>query len=190
MGKVKYGQENKPTNGVLTGRLVEWALWGSDEPCGTHLRIDPPRLGSWIISLPEFIKFSVPVGCPCACWVSSSGTRESPQTVEQGGENLSADKELSSRAANECRCGLGQGEEAASLVSESLVSCSFSSLPLNAGFPVFCPCSIFCSLYIPPRSAYALSWLQLPLDSGRYFLPTSVSWVLGIAGEEDISPTL
>lgn len=50
--------------GVLVVRWGQWAPWALGEPCGTHVRIDPPRMGSWIISLPEFIKFSAPVRCP------------------------------------------------------------------------------------------------------------------------------
>lgn len=156
---------NKAIKGVLRVRWMGRHPGNSDEPCTTHLRINPLRMGSWIISLPEFIKFSVPVGCSFACWIGSPGTGESPQTVKQRGGKLSTFQESLQHSCRWTQAWARSGEAVASTVSESFVSyslfpsfkCWFLSVLSSLHFSL--------CLHILPRSAYLLSCLHLHLDS-------------------------
>lgn len=81
-----------------------------------------------------------------AFWVGSSGIRESLQTIRQRGEKLATYRERLQHGCQWTQVWAETGEEVTSTVTGSLWAI-LSSFPLNANFSVFCPCSVFLSLY-------------------------------------------
>ena len=114
-----------------------------------------------------------------AFWVGSSGTRENLQTIRQRGEKLETYQECLQHGCQWTQVWAGTGEEVTSTVAGSLWAI-LSSFPLKANFSVFCPCSVFLSLYtffpecLPIFMSSITSWF-----CSIYFLPRSDSWALG-----------